>query len=246
MNTTSRGTYWLPKSVDEHRIAELVSSKLSEYGLVGWNVIFSRERNRLGYCNYNTKEICISRRVILTSWDEAVDTALHEVAHAIVGPGKGHGLAWKNAAASLGAKTRAAAVGYVNRDEAGKTREVKTSYGPVTVLMGEETDISFNGIGKLRILELSRKFFTAESAGGQLYKLPVDILHPNYGEVSKIPARKVVLKDRRGRGVEIVIGETSYTYRGHDYVAVEAARRYVTLLGPNGQRIRVASDHFAR
>lgn len=244
--TTSRGTYWLPKSADEHRIAALVSSKLSEHGLVGWTVIFSRERNRLGYCNYNTKEICISRRVILTSWEEAVDTALHEVAHAIVGPGKGHGLAWKNAAALLGAKTRAAAVGYVNRDEAGKTREAKTSYGLVTVVMGKEMDIPFNGIGKLRIVELSRKFFTAESAGGQLYKLPVDILHPNYGKVSKIPTRKVTLKDRYGRSVEITIGETNYTYRGHNYVAVEAARRYVTLLADNGQRIRMVADHFSR
>lgn len=242
----ARGAYWLPKSEAELKISALVLSTLDEYEISGWSVIFSRERNRMGYCNYTTKEIVISRRVILTCWKQAVDTALHEVAHAIVGPQHGHDSTWKAAARKLGATPEAAASGYTNQDEIGKKQTVETNYGVISLVVGEKVDVLFKNLGTLRVLEITRGFSVLETEAGVHYKLPVDVLHPNYGDTSKILVRKVMVEDEYGIPFEVTLGESSYRYAGKTYVALEAKRRNVIAISETGDRLKIHANQLRR
>lgn len=248
MNTTTRGTYWIAKTEEEKTLQEMILNTLSAQGLSGWTVIFSRETNRLGYCKYQAKEICISRKVILTSWEEAVDTAMHEVAHAVVGlqvtlREGGHGPSWQAMASQLGALPRAKADGYVSLHQTGEKKIAKTSYGPVEVEIGK-TAIVHASIGELKIIEIQRKYFIGKSALGSLHRLSVDILHPDFGNSEKIPERDVTINDRRGRPIKVTLGKTTYSYQGETYVAIEPRRRTVLMLSPSGKRLNVDVEFF--
>lgn len=237
MTTTSRGTYWLPKSSEEKLLEKMILETLSSRGLSDWTVIFGRQSDSMGYCAYGTKEICISRRVVLTDWSHAVDTAMHEVAHAIVGSSESHGARWKAVARELGATPEAKA-DYVNRDQLGSAKTVKTNYGPVKISIGDST-VVYGDVGTLKIVDVSRKYFVGESALGSRFRLPLDLLHPNYGDSSKIPQSAIVVKDRRGKPVEITLGLTSYVHRGSEYIALEPAKYGVLAIDSRGRRLRV-------
>lgn len=80
---------------------------LNEHGLLskGWVFKLGRGKRRLGACNYKTKTVSVSRFHIMIHDDAEVrDTIRHEVAHALAGPGAGHGPIWKRYAVQLGAK----------------------------------------------------------------------------------------------------------------------------------------------
>jgi hypothetical protein len=70
----------------------------------GWQVeITERPQRRLGLCVYRTKRILLSEKfVLLNNIDRIQNCGLHEIAHAIVGPGHGHGPVWKLQAIALG------------------------------------------------------------------------------------------------------------------------------------------------
>lgn len=88
-------------------IEELARMALDEYGLTarGWKFKWDRAVRRAGYCDYRNKTISISQPIysIPTNNDDAVDTILHEIAHAVAGNAAGHGPEWKRVAASIGA-----------------------------------------------------------------------------------------------------------------------------------------------
>lgn len=65
--------------------------------LSDWRVTFSRRSRRtLGLCRHRHKVIQLSVPFVrLNDAGEVRDVTLHEVAHALVGPGHGHGEAWK-------------------------------------------------------------------------------------------------------------------------------------------------------
>lgn len=87
------------------KILETAYGLLREHGLYDWKVEFNTNESRFGVCNYRKKKIFISSFFASQlTWQETHDTILHEVAHAIVGPGYGHGIVWKRAAARLGLK----------------------------------------------------------------------------------------------------------------------------------------------
>lgn len=74
-----------------------------EHGLVGWSFEFDRAVKRRGQCRYGDKTITMSRRLTeLASPEEAEQTMLHEIAHALVGPGHGHGAVWLRQARAIG------------------------------------------------------------------------------------------------------------------------------------------------
>jgi len=78
------------------------------YELNGWTFGINNRKKSFGVCKYATKQIEIARWWIEHGTREQVkDTLLHELAHALVGPGHGHGLVWKFAAQKLGAIPRA-------------------------------------------------------------------------------------------------------------------------------------------
>lgn len=73
--------------------------------LSDWRVTFSRRSRRtLGLCRHRHKVIQLSAPFVrLNDEADVLDVILHEVAHALVGPGKGHGEAWQAMARRVGA-----------------------------------------------------------------------------------------------------------------------------------------------
>ena len=69
----------------------------------GWHFAFDLAPARGGSCRYSDQQITLSVTYCLkASREEIVDTILHEIAHAIVGPKHGHDATWKAAARQIG------------------------------------------------------------------------------------------------------------------------------------------------
>lgn len=69
----------------------------------GWRTCFSKNEKNIASCHYNEKRIQFNV-IALQSQGEAdiKKTILHEIAHALVGPGYGHGEVWINKAREIG------------------------------------------------------------------------------------------------------------------------------------------------
>lgn len=78
---------------DKLRAAILLGAELMvERGLSDWKLDIVNKRTTLGETYYRTKTIELSQRFILVSTkDEFRKTMLHEIAHALIGPGYAHG-----------------------------------------------------------------------------------------------------------------------------------------------------------
>lgn len=69
----------------------------------GWRTSFTKSTKFLGSCDHDNKRIIISILHLNSASDiEVRDTILHEIAHALVGPNKGHGDEWIAMAKSIG------------------------------------------------------------------------------------------------------------------------------------------------
>lgn len=81
---------------------------MADHGLIeqGWTLKFTPSQNRGGCCYHHKRLITISGPITeLNPWEGFIeDTALHEIAHALVGPGVGHRREWKAMALRLGAR----------------------------------------------------------------------------------------------------------------------------------------------
>lgn len=72
-----------------------------------WSFAFDRSKTRFGKCNYRKKQISLSKHLVeLNGEAEVRDTILHEIAHALLPRGAGHGPAWKSLALSIGCNGR--------------------------------------------------------------------------------------------------------------------------------------------
>lgn len=82
----------------------LIQKHEAESGLkTGWQFAFDLAPERAGSCRYGEKQITLSVTYCLkASKEEIVDTILHEIAHAIVGPKHGHDATWRAAAQRIG------------------------------------------------------------------------------------------------------------------------------------------------
>lgn len=89
---------------------DLAGELLQEHGLSdqGWNLLVASrlQKGVFGYCNYTTKTIAVSAEPLLhlMAGTTVRDTVLHEIAHALAGPGTGHGRAWQEQAIRLGCR----------------------------------------------------------------------------------------------------------------------------------------------
>lgn len=93
-------------------IYRIASEELHKHGLdlKGWKFEFDRAKRRLGCCNFTKKTITVSRySAIEHSIDKVIDTVLHEIAHALVGPENNHNHIWKVKAREIGAPTETTA-----------------------------------------------------------------------------------------------------------------------------------------
>ncbi|QDH49232.1 metalloprotease [Pantoea phage Phynn] len=79
---------------------------MKQHGLSQWKFkINGRLTRALGVCNYNTQTIDLARRHAQEdSYENILDTLLHEIAHAIAGWGAAHGPEWQKVAVRIGAK----------------------------------------------------------------------------------------------------------------------------------------------
>lgn len=84
---------------------KIAAELLNKHGLLdrGWYIIFDNAKRRLGRCSFRDKEIRISKNYLeILNKEEIIDTILHEIAHALVGPDHGHGNVWKKKAKEIG------------------------------------------------------------------------------------------------------------------------------------------------
>ncbi|AXH49342.1 SprT-like protease [Streptomyces phage Blueeyedbeauty] len=76
---------------------------MAAHGLVGWRFEWDNAARRFGRCTYSTRTISMSRQLTVQRTEMAVrNTMLHEIAHALVGPGHGHDAVWRAKAISIG------------------------------------------------------------------------------------------------------------------------------------------------
>jgi predicted SprT family Zn-dependent metalloprotease len=73
------------------------------HDLEGWSFDWDRAVRRRGQCNHTDRQITMSRRLTeLATYEEARQTMLHEIAHALVGPTHGHDRVWLRQARAIG------------------------------------------------------------------------------------------------------------------------------------------------
>ncbi len=85
--------------------AELAAALMARWGLEGWRFEFDHAVRRFGHCRFEARTISLSRHLVaLNELDLVRDTILHEIAHALVGPGHGHDAVWRQKCLEVGAK----------------------------------------------------------------------------------------------------------------------------------------------
>lgn len=85
--------------------SRLAHDELQRFGLAdkGWKIDWDNARSRNGQCRYGTKTLSFSRILTKERSVEGVhNTILHEIAHALVGPGHGHNNVWRSQFLAMG------------------------------------------------------------------------------------------------------------------------------------------------
>lgn len=90
------------KITDLDEIRTLAITLMFEHKLNGWKFVFTTAVRQYGHCSHRQKVIGISKHISpMNSLEETRNTILHEIAHALVGPGHGHDQVWKNMAVEI-------------------------------------------------------------------------------------------------------------------------------------------------
>jgi predicted SprT family Zn-dependent metalloprotease len=82
---------------------QLAEGLLVSFGLLDWKFEFDNAKKQFGLCRHSKHIIRMSRKLVaLNNEKEVSKTILHEIAHALVGAGHGHGIVWKDKVISIG------------------------------------------------------------------------------------------------------------------------------------------------
>lgn len=93
--------------MNESEVRKIAQRLLEAHELHGWKIAFGNAIGRGGSCNYRTKTLRFSRVVMKHNTRAGTqNTITHEVAHAIAGPGAGHGPEWQRVHRRLGGDGR--------------------------------------------------------------------------------------------------------------------------------------------
>lgn len=110
----------VPTNINKESLTEFTELILQDNELddAGWTVVWDNHHSRMGYCNYETRQIGLSEYILKVCINpiQMVDTVLHEIAHALT-PLHGHNRTWKNMAMKLGANPFARQVVEKSYDE---------------------------------------------------------------------------------------------------------------------------------
>ena len=94
-----------------HKVKEFANEQLKKWGLTGsydndWCMEWDTKAvRRYGQCRYRKQEIGITKQLAnINSIEESKDVVLHEIAHALTGPGHGHDAEWKRMCIKVGAR----------------------------------------------------------------------------------------------------------------------------------------------
>ena len=92
----------------EFDVLDLAMDLFEKHGMPDdWTFDLDRAHCILGRCWHRRKTISLSVHFIRakkTTKEEITDTLLHEIAHALVGPGHGHDSVWKRKCIEIGAR----------------------------------------------------------------------------------------------------------------------------------------------
>jgi predicted SprT family Zn-dependent metalloprotease len=84
---------------------KLALELMALHGLRDWQFAFNKRKRSLGLCCYAARTIALSIYLVdRNNAEEIRDTILHEIAHALVGPGHGHDVVWKRKCVEVGAR----------------------------------------------------------------------------------------------------------------------------------------------
>jgi predicted SprT family Zn-dependent metalloprotease len=87
----------------ETQALNITRKMLDENGLWDWRVILFNSKTTAGDCYAPTRTIRLSRPSLRAMHiSSSMDTIIHEVAHAVVGPGHAHDRVWRAKAIQLG------------------------------------------------------------------------------------------------------------------------------------------------
>jgi predicted SprT family Zn-dependent metalloprotease len=105
VTATPSATRLLPRAATPNaKVRNLAGLLLRGHGLHDWTFDFNRRKCAMGFCCYTRRTIELSTYFVEQNPMEAiVDTLLHEIAHALVGPNHGHDRVWKVKCREIGA-----------------------------------------------------------------------------------------------------------------------------------------------
>lgn len=97
----------VPAASQKERMLTLARKLLNYYKLWDWNIGTHTRKGYWGLCSYGKATITLQANYANSAPEaDVIDTILHEIAHALIGPGKGHGAEWKAMAVKLGARPK--------------------------------------------------------------------------------------------------------------------------------------------
>ena len=121
-----------------HKVKEFALQKMEEWGLIeeGWSFVWdTRAVRRYGQCRYRQREIGVTMVLAnLNTIEESKDVVLHEIAHALTGPGHGHDWAWKQKCVLVGARPERC---YKSEMQGGNVKTTKGKYKLINKETGE-------------------------------------------------------------------------------------------------------------
>jgi len=121
-----------------HKVKEFALQKMEEWGLIeeGWSFVWdTRAVRRYGQCRYRQREIGVTKVLAnLNAIEESKDVVLHEIAHALTGPGHGHDWAWKQKCVLVGARPERC---YTSEQNGGTVKTTKGKYKLINKETGE-------------------------------------------------------------------------------------------------------------